>query len=240
MRKIFPTGIITGLLIVTIATSSFASPSNKLEMEKYTPNKLSDDNSIELKINKEKESKEIEADVIVNSKNLTLNSLKKYQKKMPQYFKKLKAEGYASVPATITFNETISFEELEEIINDTNVDVNRIFVRTKSVSDGNLGALTMTLEDNRVNFEKLKSILDGPVELEVVGVYAAEGTINTDEEIFETLTENNNIFLVDVSKQIIENQITNSKEFKFDKSKDKKLHIDVNVYDLFWELQQVK
>ncbi|PFA69810.1 hypothetical protein CN378_03310 [Bacillus sp. AFS015802] len=240
MKKFFPIGIITGALILGLATSSFASPSNKLEMENYSPSKLSDDNSIELKMNREKESKEIEADVIVNSKNLTLNSLKKYQKKMPSYFKKLKSEGYASVPATITFNETISFAKFEEIMNDSKVDINRIFVRTKSMSDGSLGALTIAVEDNVVNSEKLKSILNGPVELEVVGVYAAEGSIKTKEKTFETLTENNNIFLVDVSKQVIENQITSSKEFKNDKTKDKKLHIDVNVYDIFWELQQVK
>jgi hypothetical protein len=243
MRKNIITIFVMVLLIVSITTVVQASQNIK---EKKQGHKLlfteilSEDSSVNLKVHKEESSKEIEADLLFNPKTLDMDKLLKYKSEMPNYFDKVKKMDIESIPVTVTFNSPISFEELSNITSSYSVEVNRVFVETVT-DDGSVGGATVEVEKgDDTPQQKVENILNGPVNISIVGVYAFEGTISSLDDTFGNLSKNEDVFIVDVTKAYIDKKVKASKDYKNLKEKDSKIHVDVNVYDVYWELEKVK
>jgi len=236
--------IFTLFSIITILSfSSITNASSKTAIESLADSQsmaslasqpVSEDGIIQLRVHKNK--KEINVNVIMDQKKINKNSLEKYKKEMPKLFNKLKKDDYKELPSTITLNNALSFEEFHALLENYDFEVNRIFVQTQTV-DGTLGALTVPVEDNKISLEKVNSLISGPLKIQINGVYAFETSLSTRNTDFENLITNKKVYLVDISRLEIENNVKKSKAFKDVLKKDDNIYLDVNVFDFYWELK---
>ncbi|KAA0548424.1 hypothetical protein FZW96_07570 [Bacillus sp. BGMRC 2118] len=242
MKKLAVTCMLGGALVLGVSTiyTQATSDGEMKPNEHILEVDLVDSTSkVKLLAHKEKDSKEIEADVTIDPKDLSLKELKKYVNKMPYYYKKLEKQGHESVESTITLNEPISYEQFAELVSTYNIQVSRIYAATV-FEDGSEGGLTVALDDhNQIPMEKIHSLANGPVKQEVEGIYAFNATINVKDSTFNDLSSHEDVFLVDVSHNYIKETLEGSDKIKKLKANDSKHTIDINVYDLYWELQQV-
>lgn len=243
MKKLAITGVLVGALGLGMSsTFSQATSDGELSSEnRILEIDLVDKNSeVIVEAHIEQGSKEIEADVTIDPQKLSKKELEKYVKKMPYYYKKLQKAGKEEVESTITLNEPISYEEFSELVQLYNIQVSRIYAET-IYEDGSEGGLTVALEsDNVVPMESIHSLENGPVKQEVKGIYAFNAEITVKDSTFEDLSSNKKVFLVDVSYNYIKDTLENSTKIKAMKAKDPKHKVDVNVYDLYWELKNAK
>lgn len=239
MKKKISTVILGGALILGIGTHSFASTENdsktKVNNDLFEY-EMVENGKVKMKVHKELESKEIEADLMLLPEDISSKELMKYKKKMPQYYYKLKKDLVEVSPVTVTLNRTISIEDFDSLVANNEVKAHRIFART-TTKDGMEGGVTLALENGKIPTDKLESILEGPDELKFVGIYAFEGEVSVQNKTFENLSSEEDVFLVDVTHNFIKEKVEKSKEFK---NLNSKHHVDVNVFDLYWELELSK
>ncbi|MRG87916.1 hypothetical protein [Salinibacillus xinjiangensis] len=236
-------GISAGILAETSPKDANAEPVKNLKntIIDIHEQKIIPGNPMKFILEKEKESKEIEANVIMETDKPTLKDLRQYKNKVAAIQKQLVKSNQKVVPATVTLEDTISYSELQDLLNDNNIKGERIFVRTKT-SDGDIGGLTVYLSDgNEIPYEKIKSVTNVQgKDISVVGVYAFEADINLQNKDFEKLNESDDVFLVDISSAHYKKQALKNQKVKELKNNDQKHHIDVNVFDLYWELDSAR
>ncbi|PIC04127.1 hypothetical protein CS060_11400 [Anoxybacillus flavithermus] len=245
MRNSFSRVLLTGVLVTGFVGSAvYASENNDEKKEtkrQYYQVLIESKNivrsgKIKVEVVKEKvHSAEVEVNLIVQSQLLDQESLGEYREKMFQYLKFLHNKGYKKTSAVITLNSPLKLNNFEEFVKDKNIEVERFYIRTID-KNGNLGTISgIPSENDLVPEDKTKEFLNGA---EVVGVYSIEGNILTDETAFNQLSKDNNVFLADISKKVIEEEVLNSIDFKKLKDKNEKIHIDVNIPNFYWFIEK--
>lgn len=156
---------------------------------------------------------------------------------MPQFIKKLHSDGYKKVPAIITLNNPISINSFGDFVQSNKIDVKRFYIRAIDSNGDNITISGIPEGNEIIPQEKLNEFLKS---YKLVGIYSVESEISTSDNDFNILQNDKNVFLVDVSKKIIENAMVNSNEFKSLKQKNSKHHVDVNVPDFYWFVEKNK
>lgn len=191
-------------------------------------------NGIEFHAFKESaEKNEVETFLKVDSESFTKESVKEYKNNMPNFVEELRQNGHKNVPATVTFNKPLSKNELKNIVENNKLDVESFTIRTVH-ADGTTGTIVGVPSENELIPEDTLNEFLEESNAEYVGIYAIEGNVSTDANDFDALQNDENIYLTDVSENIIKDEVSKSNKFKELRSKNPKHHLDVHIPDFYW------
>lgn len=249
--KIMLSAVALSSVIGTTAYANLNDASNtsdiKINEKEITPKVVQENkklvsaaNGIEFNAFKENdETNEIESYLLLDPREITEDSIHNYRNSMPMFVKELRQQGIKNAPATITFNKPLDKEQFENVINNHKIDVESFTIRTVH-NDGTEGTIVgVPNEKDLVPEDILNEFLEQS-NAEFVGLYAIEGNISTDENLFNTLQNDENIYLADISEEIIKREVKNANKFKELSTRNSKHYLDVHIPDFYWFIENTQ
>lgn len=187
---------------------------------------LIDSGKVKYAITKDNDqSKELE--VTINIQNdFTNDDMKKYKELNKRNIEKL-SKGKKDIPTTITFSKPLSVEEFNSLVDKYDITVENFNIIAEEEDNGEQYIQGVPDGDNLIPKNKLNEVLKNS---QFKGVYSFEGLISPQNIV--NVSEDQTIFLADVSEDIL-----TGKAKRIQKADEK---LDVNVYDVYWFVEEIK
>lgn len=182
--------------------------------------------------------KEIDIEVNFKNKHHNKNDFKNYKENMDVYSNKLNLVNSENMPIGITFNRTLSVDEVLEFAKKYNITLKESELRY--IDENGLRSTLFWPHDNPKNIvfneENIKKYAANYKEIK--GVYMIRGELNLDKTKYNNISNNKNVYLVDISHRFIEKELQDTNEIKANSTTNTKL--DINLpNNIFWTLEDL-
>ncbi|MFC5648813.1 hypothetical protein ACFPYJ_06665 [Paenibacillus solisilvae] len=139
-----------------------------------------------------------------------------------------------TLPVTITMEQALSLNEFEAFVSRYGVMVEGYQLRQlEQLPDGTYDRITLMASPKRGKLipEGLSELRESPNFIGVIAIYG-----NLPGQAYERTSNDKNVFTADITAQLLKEELQGNRQIE-DMVSSRKVTIDVNVPNLYWELE---